>query len=390
MKSFEPCTGLLPPLSLYVHIPWCVKKCPYCDFNSHAKNGALPISDYVDALKKDLAQDAHYAQGRRLQSIFFGGGTPSLFPGAAISEIICFAGSVINFESDIEITLEANPGTTEHHTFSDLLEAGVNRLSLGVQSFNNSHLQKLGRIHSADDALSAITAAQSAGFANMNVDLMHGLPGQTKKEALADLEQAVNLQTSHLSWYQLTIEPNTQFYSAPPILPPEDALWDIQQAGLAFLNKHGFERYEVSAYARDKMRARHNLNYWCFGDYLGIGAGAHGKITDKNQIFRTAKSRQPSDYMARGSQPDLNFTTSLQTIDEHNLIVDFMLNALRLSQGTELSEFTHNTRLAPDLIADKLAHLRKKGLLVDDPGRIAASAKGFDFLDTILQEFMPN
>lgn len=390
MKTTLDSAQALPPLSLYVHIPWCVKKCPYCDFNSHAHKGELPIAAYVDALKRDLALDARYARGRKLCSIFFGGGTPSLFPGSAIGEIIEAASELVGFADNIEITLEANPGTTEYHTFSGLLDAGVNRLSLGIQSFNPEQLRALGRIHSADEARRAVCAAQDAGFTNINVDLMHGLPGQTLANAEADLEQAFALNTPHLSWYQLTIEKNTEFYSSPPLLPVEDQLWDIHKHGLALLEAQGFERYEVSAYCKTGMQARHNLNYWRFGDYLGIGAGAHGKISTGTEIFRTAKTRQPSDYLTHASLNTSALTSSVQNIDDENRIVDFMLNALRLRAGVELATFAAHTGVGVELIMKKLRYLQTRGLLEADPDRIVASPKGYDFLDSILQEFMPD
>lgn len=380
----------LPPLSLYVHIPWCVKKCPYCDFNSHANQGELPVDDYVSALKKDLFRDKHYAQGRKLRSLFFGGGTPSLFPASAIGSIISEAEALIGFERDIEITLEANPGASEHHKFSELLQVGVNRLSVGVQSFNDVHLKQLGRIHSSKEAVNAIKSAQDAGFGNMNIDLMHGLPQQSRDQAISDLEQAAALNTTHLSWYQLTIEANTQFYAEPPQLPKENTLWQIQESGLQFLAQQGFKRYEVSAFCKNGKQAQHNLNYWTFGDYLGIGAGAHGKISESNTIFRLAKTRQPSDYLARASQPEPDFNSNIQLIDEHNIVLDFMMNALRLRAGVPSTLFEKHTRISSSVLRPHLERLRANGLLETDPAYIATTPRGFDFLDTVLQEFMPN
>ena len=269
----------LPPLSLYVHIPWCVRKCPYCDFNSHAAGPEIPEQAYIQRLIADLQQDQPWAQGRKLTSIFFGGGTPSLFSAAGIGQIVSAAEKIIGFNEDIEITLEANPGTFEQEKFSGFRSAGINRLSIGIQSFNDAHLTKLGRIHSGNQALSAIDTARTAGFENFNLDLMHGLSGQSLAEASADIQQAIDLGAKHISWYQLTIEPNTEFYSRPPQLPEDDILADIQQMGMALLDEHGFGQYEVSAFAQPGQRSEHNINYWQFGDYLGIGAGAHGKIT---------------------------------------------------------------------------------------------------------------
>ena len=291
----------LPPLSLYVHIPWCIKKCPYCDFNSHQATTTIPEQAYVQALVNDLEADLAWVQGRTLQSIFFGGGTPSLFSGAAIAEILNTAEKLIGFDPAIEITLEANPGTAEQQKFADFHSAGVNRLSIGVQSFNDQQLQQLGRIHNGKDALKAIDTAKTAGFNNFNIDLMHGLPAQTMAQAEADIQLAIQTGAQHISWYQLTIEPNTEFYSRPPLLPSDDHLADIQNIGSQKLQHACFSQYEVSAFALDGQRSKHNMNYWQFGDYLGIGAGAHGKVTlpELNQVLRSSKTRQPDHYLAR-------------------------------------------------------------------------------------------
>ncbi|MET0355328.1 MAG: radical SAM family heme chaperone HemW, partial [Cellvibrio sp.] len=273
----------LPPLSLYIHIPWCIRKCPYCDFNSHQANNNIPEAEYVSALRFDLQQDVVLAQGRKLTSIFFGGGTPSMLSAKAIAQIVKDAQTIIGFEPEIEITLEANPGTFEQEKFSGFRAAGINRLSIGIQSFNDTQLKLLGRVHGSDEALRAVDVARKAGFDNINLDLMHGLPEQSVMGAKADLAQAIALAPEHISWYQLTIEKNTEFYSAPPVLPVEDTLADIQDEGQVMLAQAGYEQYEISAYAKNKKRARHNINYWEFGDYLGIGAGAHGKITQPEQ-----------------------------------------------------------------------------------------------------------
>jgi len=287
---------LLPPLSLYIHIPWCIRKCPYCDFNSHQANNDIPEAEYVAALCFDLEQDAALAQGRKLTSIFFGGGTPSMFSANAIAQILKDAEAIIGFEPDIEITLEANPGTFEQEKFSGFRAAGVNRLSIGIQSFNDAQLKLLGRVHGRDEALRAVDVAHKAGFDNINLDLMHGLPEQSVNDAKADLAQAIALAPEHISWYQLTIEQNTAFYSAPPILPVEDTLADIQDEGQALLAAAGYAQYEISAYAKNNQRARHNINYWQFGDYLGIGAGAHGKLRNQNKpaLFAYGKLACPS------------------------------------------------------------------------------------------------
>ena len=295
MTSKPSLDSSLPPLSLYVHIPWCVRKCPYCDFNSHAAGPEIPEQAYIQRLISDLEQDLPLAQGRKLTSIFFGGGTPSLFSAEGIGRIITAAEERVGFEEEIEITLEANPGTVEQAKFSGFRSAGINRLSIGIQSFNDSHLSKLGRIHSGEQALAAVGTARRAGFENFNLDLMHGLSGQTLDEARRDIQLATDQGANHISWYQLTIEPNTEFYSRPPRLPEEEVLADIQQMGMELLQDRGYSQYEVSAYARNGESSRHNLNYWQFGDYLGIGAGAHGKISQsRNSSCGLFAARKPA------------------------------------------------------------------------------------------------
>ena len=292
-------TLALPPLSLYIHVPWCIRKCPYCDFNSHAATPVLPEDEYIDALLADLTQDLDWVQNRPIQSIFIGGGTPSLLSVRAYEKLFRGLKQHLDFAADIEITLEANPGTFEAEKFSGYFALGINRLSIGIQSFNSTFLHKLGRVHDGEQALRAVQIAKDAGFTSFNLDLMHGLPGQTVDDALADLKQALAFAPPHLSWYQLTIEPNTEFYKRPPVLPIDDALWDIQEAGLELLAQHGYEHYEISAHAKAGFAAKHNINYWQFGDYLGIGAGAHGKITfpESGEIIRSQKTRMPSDYL---------------------------------------------------------------------------------------------
>jgi oxygen-independent coproporphyrinogen-3 oxidase len=375
----------LPPLGLYVHIPWCVRKCPYCDFNSHTHDGELPEAAYVAALLADLANEQAHAAGRPLQSIFFGGGTPSLFSPQAIGQIIDAARTRLGFSPDIEITLEANPGTVELARFKGYREAGVNRLSIGVQSFAAQQLQKLGRIHSRDEALRAGEAARAAGFDNFNIDLMHGLENQTVSEAVNDLEQAIALAPSHISWYQLTIEPNTVFYKQPPLIPADDQLADIQDAGETVLAKAGFEQYEVSAYAKAGQRSQHNLNYWRFGDYLGIGAGAHGKYTElaSGQIIRNWKSRSPRDYLATGTA----FEAGRRNIGNDELTLEFMMNALRLNEGFELDLFQQRTGLSFDDIKSTLGELVNKQLLHHDGERYCCSGLGKRYLNEILAEF---
>ena len=287
-------------LGLYIHIPWCVKKCPYCDFNSHQQQGELPENDYVAALLKDLEQELKLLDSPSLSSIFIGGGTPSIFSATAIKTLLDGVRDRISFDDDIEITLEANPGTVEQEKFSGFRAAGINRLSIGIQSFNDIHLAKLGRIPDAAQAAAAVAAAKAAGFDNFNIDLMHGLSGQTPTEAIEDLRRAIDLNPTHLSWYQLTIEPNTIFYNTQPSLPKEDALEEIEHAGFELLHSAGFNRYEISAFAKAGKQSQHNTNYWQFGDYIGIGAGAHGKISIgiNGEVNRRWKTRQPDERVA--------------------------------------------------------------------------------------------
>ncbi|MDO3387607.1 radical SAM family heme chaperone HemW [Gilvimarinus sp. SDUM040013] len=378
----------LPPLSLYIHIPWCVRKCPYCDFNSHQSDTHVPEQAYVAALARDLAADAELAQGRRLTSIFFGGGTPSLFSCAAIGEILNSAERIIGFEENIEITLEANPGTFEQDKFRGFRSAGVNRLSIGIQSFNDEQLQALGRIHDGDAALKATDTARRAGFDNLNLDLMHGLPGQSLAAAMQDLNTALALEPEHLSWYQLTIEPNTVFYSKPPTLPVEDTLADIQDVGHDKLQQAGFKRYEVSAYART-ARAKHNMNYWQFGDYLGIGAGAHGKFTTPNNgtIFRQWKTRQPDAYLNADAGPGRfpnPFCAGREVIEPDARALEFLLNALRLTEGCAPTTFTERTGLPLDALEPHWQELAGKGLVQSRSQRIATTELGMRFLNDVL------
>ncbi|MGH1439939.1 MAG: radical SAM family heme chaperone HemW [Cellvibrionaceae bacterium] len=379
---------VLPPLSLYIHIPWCVKKCPYCDFNSHenSQQKSPPEAEYLNALKQDLIQDKHWAQGRKLRSIFFGGGTPSLVAAKTIGGILEYAEQVIGFEPDIEITLEANPGTFEQEKFSDYRQAGINRLSIGVQSFQEKHLNKLGRIHSSQEATKAISAAKKVGFDNINIDLMHGLPEQSVDEALDDLKTAIALEPTHLSWYQLTIEPNTVFYRQPPPLPADDTLADIQDAGLQLLAQHGYKQYEVSAFCRDQTVSQHNVNYWSFGDYIGIGAGAHGKVTDlkKQAIIRRQKTRLPEHYLNSEGAPSFKETL----VDNTELPLEFLMNALRLNDGVPSEYFIERTGLSLTVINKPLNELIQKGLLEYTDNKLKASDLGQRFLNTILSTFI--
>lgn len=376
----------LPPLSLYVHIPWCIRKCPYCDFNSHAAQTTMPEQEYVNTLLRDLTKDRHYAQGRHLRSIFFGGGTPSLFSPHSIGQIIDTAEQRIGFVPNIEITLEANPGTFEQEKFQGFHSAGVNRLSIGIQSFNDLHLQQLGRIHSSREAYTVAAMARSAGFENFNLDLMHGLPGQSLDEALNDLRQAIALESAHLSWYQLTIEPNTAFYRNPPDLPDDPVLEAIYEQGQQLLSENQFCQYEISAYARDNLASVHNLNYWEFGDYLGIGAGAHGKITlpEDNKIIRTRKTRTPKDYLERTE----NYDADIDAITTDELPLEFLMNALRLNHGVPTNYFTERTGLPLENIEASCRMLRQKGLLQNSLHRLQPTALGHRFLNTLLSEFV--
>ena len=375
----------LPPLSLYAHIPWCIKKCPYCDFNSHQGHENIPEQAYLQALLKDLNNDLHWVKNRKLHSIFFGGGTPSLFSAQSIEKIISAAEKHIGFEANIEITLEANPGSAEQQKFADFYKAGVNRLSIGVQSFNDQHLKSLGRIHNAEDAKKAINMAQKSGFERFNIDLMHGLPEQSREEAMDDLGIAIETGATHISWYQLTIEPNTHFFSKPPILPVEDQLADIQELGMLKLSGAGFSQYEVSAFAKAGEACRHNLNYWQFGDYLGIGAGAHGKLTmpENSEIIRTAKTRQPEHFMSR----EKTALASQKSIAQDQLSLEFMMNALRLTQGVTKELYSQRTGLNSSAIAELIFQLEKDGLLESQTANYCTTEQGMRFLDTVLQRF---
>lgn len=381
-----------PPLSLYIHIPWCIKKCPYCDFNSHGiKQGEqladIPEQQYVDRLLEDLAQEVHKVWGRRLHSIFIGGGTPSLFSAEAIDKLISGVRALIPFEGDIEITMEANPGTFEAEKFLGFRQAGINRLSIGVQSFNADHLQKLGRVHNPEQAIAAAEFAHQAGFRSFNLDLMHGLPNQNIEQALKDLKTAIDLKPQHLSWYQLTLEPNTLFYQQPPTLPEDETLWDIQAAGQQLLAEHGFRQYETSAYSQDtSFQSQHNLNYWQFGDYLGIGAGAHGKITrlDLGEIHRTHKKRHPKDYLTK----DWQQVSETNVIPPHELSFEFMLNALRLIDGVPKQLYPQRTGQLIESIHPILSQAIEDGLLDNSQQWIKPSEKGALFLNELLERFI--
>ena len=372
-----------PPLSLYIHLPWCVKKCPYCDFNSHARTD-LPEDQYLTSLVKDLEQDMPFVQGRAIHSIFFGGGTPSLMSGDFYLKLMDALRARLDFESDIEITLEANPGASDAAHFKTYAQAGINRISLGVQSFQNIQLEALGRIHRSDHIYKAVDAIHHSGINNFNLDLMHGLPGQSVEQAMGDLQQAFDLKPNHISWYQLTIEPNTEFFSRPPTLPDDELLWGIQKQGSQLLSEQGYEQYEVSAYAQEGRQARHNLNYWRFGDYIGLGAGAHSKVgfIDSGRLLRYRKSRMPEAYMA----DRLVYRVGEEQVERDAQTFEFMMNALRLKSGVEESLFAQRTELSFSDIEGVLATLRTKGLVA--PGRIQLTEQGFLFLNSVLESFL--
>ena len=376
-----------PPLGLYIHLPWCERKCPYCDFNSHEAS-AIPELDYVDALLRDLEGDLELARGRPVETLFIGGGTPSLFSVRAITRLLAGVGSLLQLAPGLEATMEANPGSAEAGKFAGFRAAGINRLSLGIQSFDDARLRALGRVHDSDQARAAIEYARAAGFASFNIDLMHGLPGQTVASAEADLRAALAFDPPHLSWYQLTIEPNTVFHKRPPLLPVEDALADIQQAGEELLAGAGCRQYEVSAYSRPGFRCRHNLNYWTFGDYLGIGAGAHGKISSADgRILRYHKTRQPADYLAAGSG---TYTAGSRQLTPADITGEFMLNALRLNEGFTRELFEARTGLDAAAIEPQVQELGERGLLVCDDRGVRASDLGRRFLDSVIAGFFPD
>lgn len=375
-----------PPLSLYIHIPWCVRKCPYCDFNSHESPADIPEDDYIDVLLSDFDRDYADCGSREIVSIFIGGGTPSLFSAAGFDRILEHLRRHGNLANNIEITMEANPGTAEAKKFSDFRSAGINRLSLGIQSFDDSSLSILGRIHDGKQSRLAIETSLAAGFNNFNLDLMHGLPNQTEAAALNDLAVAVSYQPTHLSWYQLTIEPNTAFYRRPPTLPLEDVLRGIQLNGEALLFQQGFIQYEISAFATENNQSKHNVNYWKFGDYIGIGAGAHGKISfpSEGTIIRTRKHKQPNHYMKN----TIDHTAQRLVVGEEERVLEFMMNALRLKEGFSIAEFEDHSGQAFSSIAKQVDSLNQSGLLLQLGQQIKATEKGYHFLNNLLEEFL--
>ncbi|MGC7559118.1 radical SAM family heme chaperone HemW [Pasteurella sp. PK-2025] len=378
----------LPSLSLYIHIPWCVQKCPYCDFNSHAQKGHIPEQDYIEHLLQDLQQDLQCFQDsiqqRPLHSIFIGGGTPSLFSAEGIQTLLSGVEAQIPFKPDIEITLEANPGTAEAERFKGYVKAGVTRISMGIQSFNDDKLARLGRIHNAEEAKSAVGFAKVSGLKSFNLDLMHGLPNQTLQEALSDLQQAIALEPPHLSWYQLTIEPNTLFAYRPPVLPDDDALWDIFEQGHQLLTEAGYVQYETSAYAKPDFQCQHNLNYWRFGDYLAIGCGAHGKLSfETGEIVRYAKTKHPKGYL-RGE-----YLYEQKTVQEEDRAFEFFMNRFRLLEAVPKVEFRQFTGLNEQHIAEQIQWALAKKYIEETPESWKITEHGKLFLNELLGEFLP-
>lgn len=376
----------LPPLSLYIHIPWCVEKCPYCDFNSHKLRGAIPERAYLQALLDDLSGDLVYAQGRKLETIFIGGGTPSLISAQGIAWLLSEIEKKIPFKKGIEITLEANPGAIENDKINAFKAAGVSRFSFGVQSFQQSKLTKLGRIHGPEHAKSAAKQATSVGIKTFNLDLMHGLPEQTLNDALSDLQTAIDLKPTHLSWYQLTIEPNTQYFSHPPKLPEDDLLWEIQEAGQKLLAENGYQQYEISGYSKTGFECQHNLNYWRFGDYIGIGCGAHGKLTLplENKIIRSSKIKHPKGYL----DTSRSFLHESHSVDSDELAFEYMLNRLRLFEVIPFAEFEAYTGLSIDSIKDPIEIAISKKLLIKNDTSWEVAALGHRYLNELLSLFV--
>ncbi len=381
----QPIFDSNPELSLYIHIPWCVKKCPYCDFNSHQQPSKISEQQYLQALCSDLEQDLSLIWGRKIHSIFIGGGTPSLLSAEFYEKLLSNVRALLNIQMDAEITLEANPGTAEADRFAGYFETGINRLSLGAQSFDDHQLQKLGRIHNSEQIYRAYEMAQSAGFKRINIDVMYALPEQTVEQGLMDLHQAIKLKPQHISWYQLTLEPNTIFYSQPPSLPDEMIVEHLMEAGINKLQESGYGRYEVSAYCQPGEASKHNINYWKFGDYLGIGAGAHSKITDvpNRRILRRHKFKQPSSYL------DLSkyFVASETAIESQEVPLEFMLNALRMVKGVDASLFSKNTGLSTELIRPGIEKAQRQGLMQNWPLRIQTTELGLNYLNDTLGFF---
>ncbi len=369
------------PLSLYIHMPWCVKKCPYCDFNSHAIRGQIPEDAYINALLADVKADLPYLGSQAIETIFIGGGTPSLFSGASYGKLFDGLNKIVSLSPNVEITLEANPGTVEQQRFKDYFTCGINRISLGIQSFSDQQLKALGRIHDASEAYKAIDAVTQAGFDNFNLDIMYGLPKQSVEEALQDLQKALQQHPAHLSWYHLTLEPNTLFHHNPPPIPDHDTAWEMQNQGRALLKSSSYDHYEVSAYS--KRPCQHNMNYWQFGDYLGIGAGAHGKITQDGKVIRTIKHRHPKKYLETPEK-----TMQRKVVSQAEIPFEFMINALRLQQPVTVKLFEERTGLSFSTIAQPIAQAEAKGFLVIDQDNIQLTEMGHQFLNDVVMLFM--
>jgi putative oxygen-independent coproporphyrinogen III oxidase len=382
------CFDSLPPLSLYVHLPWCVRKCPYCDFNSYEARGDLPDLEYVDALLRDLRHELPLAQGRPIETVFIGGGTPSLFSGAAVARLLDGLRAEASLSPGAEITLEANPGAVDAARFAAFREAGVNRLSIGIQSFRDTQLRVLGRVHDAAEAEEAVATARAAGFENLNLDLMYALPGDDAAGAAADLERAIALAPAHISWYQLTLEPNTAFERRPPRLPEDEVVASIEERGRALLAAHGYERYEISAYAQRGRRCLHNLNYWQFGDYLGVGAGAHGKVTvpAAGEIVRRAKTRNPRTYLQRAGTAEAASEERVSTRAQAAL--ELLMNALRVVDGTPVEMFEARAGQSAAAIGSARSVAAARGWLSAEPGRLRATPAGLERLNKVLELFV--
>jgi len=379
--------SVLPPLSLYIHFPWCLRKCPYCDFNSHEVKGSIPEQDYIEALVNDLEFDLPLVWGRRISSIFIGGGTPSLIAPESLDFLLSSIRARLPFHPEIEVTLEANPGAVDYAKFAEFNSLGINRISIGIQSFTDQSLQQLGRVHDARDAVMAVESAKKAGFNNFNLDLMFGLPGQTMAMALNDIKTAIALEPTHLSYYQLTIEPNTFFHTRPPTLPTEDAIYEIEQAGKLKLMNSGFTQYEVSAYAIEKHQCEHNLNYWHFGDYLGIGAGAHAKISNASDqtINRYWKVKHPQDYI--GKVKTSEHISGVKTLLRKETGFEFMMNALRLTNGFETQLFARHTGLPILVVEKQLKEAQSRGLIEWDFKTLRPTVQGQQYLNDLLTLF---
>ncbi|GMR07371.1 MAG: radical SAM family heme chaperone HemW [Gammaproteobacteria bacterium] len=379
---------VLPELGLYIHIPWCVRKCPYCDFNSHVVRGELPETEYIKALIADLEQDLPRIWGRVVKSIYIGGGTPSLFSAESIEALLSGLRARLSINPDAEITLEANPGTVEYQKFAEFKAAGINRLSIGIQSFNDDHLQQLGRIHDRRQAFAAAESAHKAGLENFNLDLMFALPGQSIQQSQADVRNAIDLEPQHISLYQLTLEPHTWFYEHPPVLPGHDLAFKMQQRNHEILTDNGLMQYEVSAYAKPGRQSRHNLNYWQFGDYLGIGAGAHGKLSsaDPQGIHRLWKTKHPGEYLDKATRKEV--ISGESEITANDLPVEFMMNALRLTGGFDAGLFDRQTGMPLDLLTPGLHRAQEKDLIQVHNGSIRPTQTGQRFLDDLVSLFM--